>query len=320
MDTTTGLDPRKMERIRRLIEMASRQTKTDDEERERAAAQVQAERLMAKYAVEEWQLAQMREAGSAKPVPEIRRGIYICSVSNHCSFAIAQMASGIGRHLNVHVTFSGLGIKPKAASTWAKDWNVTATVVGFPNDIHMWEMVFTVLQLQMSAQIDPKADPNETFDANVYRLHSAGVRWEEIARRMNDAGGDWEPVKWPDGGRLKRASRREASRLGEDYVVKANPRGYQRSFAEAFMLTVLRRFREASKSERTNGTEVALRDKFQAVTDFFEEKFKDVKPVNDPRKTRTDMNGWASGLKAGEQADLNVSPRVGNGSPRGELG
>ena len=304
------MENKKLDRIRRLIEMASREAKTPEEETERANAQQQAERLMQKYSVEEWQIAQ---AGGrdAKPVkPETRNKVFISRSGHPCRHALSDLANGLGHHLNVSTVYTGLSLK-----FHLKSFDVTATAIGYPEDLYMWEMIFTMLHLQLLGKIEPQVDPSKSFDENVYNLHAAGIKWAEIARRINDVAesANWKPVNWTDqgdGGRLKRASRRWAAANGLQYVTKANPTAYQHSFANAYVATVLRRVRAARRTEKTSGNELVLRDKFKSVLEFRDEMFPELSATLDEAKFKDDPNGWLNGALAGEQADLNITPQA----------
>lgn len=303
------MESKKLDRIRRLIDMASREAKTPEEENERKVAQAQAEALMLKYSVEEWQLAQSggREASALKP--ETFPNVFICVTGHPCRMAMADLAIGLGRHLNVAMHFNSLAFDKKFL-----DLDVTATAVGYPEDLRMWEMIFTMLHMQLLSKIDPKVDSTLTFDENVYNLHAAGLKWKVIADKINAAEtpAGWY-VNWTangDGGRLKRAARRHAEKINAEYVSKANPTAYQRTFTSAYVATVLRRFREARANDKTSGTELVLRDKFASVKEAQAELFPDLSPVVDKSRTSFSAKGWENGTVAGEQADLNLAPRA----------
>lgn len=299
----------KLERIRNLIAKAQ----GTDNEHEAATFQEAAERLMLKYSVEEWQLSQTRNASASKPVTKDK--IFVCPTGHHCEMSLAQLALQLGRHLNVSVIFNHLGLKHNLPGL-----DVTATAIGFPEDLRMWESIFTILHLQLLGQIDPKVNPKDTFDSNVFRLHAAGIKWPEIARRMNAAAEQaailttatlWETVKWPDGGRLKRAARREALSLGEEYVAITSPKGYQRTFASSFVTTVMARFRKARETESNAGTALVLRDKFQVVADLQAELYPDLVSIKDRSNTKFSYDGWRSGHEAGTKADISIDPKFG---------
>lgn len=299
----------KLERVRKLIAIASDE---NGNSAEREIAQRQAERLMVKYSIEEWELAKAggREAGNLKP--ERKTGIVLCKVGHPCAFPLAHLAMGLASHMNVSLVFSGLDIKAKNLN-----WDVTITAMGYPEDLRVWEMIFTLVQLQLTGKIDPKVDPTKTFDENVYTLHAAGIKWLEISHRVNQAAtaAGWKPVKWTehgDGGRLKRASRRHAALIGEEYVSKSDPAAYQRSFASAFANTVLNRFAAARTKESTTGTALVLRDKMTAVMEYRDELYPELGTADDPYGNRKlSAEGWQNGTKAGREADLSLDPKMG---------
>lgn len=299
-------DNKKLDRIRRLIQMASDEGGNPEE---RKIAQAQAEKLMIKYSVEEWEIAQAggRQAAAAKP--ERKDGIFICGPGHPCAFALAQLAIGLGKHMNVSLVFNYLGIKSKTLKL-----DVTATAIGYPEDLRMWEMIFTMLHLQLMGKIDPKVDTTKDFDENVYTLHAAGLKWPEIAQRINSA---VTPAGWfinwtknGDGGRMKRAARRHAAKIGEEYISKASPTAYQRSFTDSFVATVLRRFAEAKAKESTSGTALVLRKKFDSVLEFQAEIFPELTHAKDPFSGKTSTEGWVNGAKAGREADLSINPKM----------
>lgn len=302
------MDVKKLDRIRRLIALAS--DDSNPNEHERNSAQAQAEALMMKYSVEEWQLAQEGGPNAKAAKPETRSGIFICATGHPCRISLASLACSLGRHLNVAVHSTYLDVEQNFSGI-----DVTVTAVGYPEDLSMWETIFTVLHLQLLSKIDPKVDTSKSFDENVYDLHSAGIKWAEIAQRINAAvaPSGWY-VNWTsngDGGRLKRAARRHAELIGVPYVVKANPTAYQRSFTQAFVSTVLRRFREARENDKTSGAELVLRDKFASVKEAQNELYPDLRPVLDKSKTRHSEEGWANGTQAGKNADLNLASKFG---------
>jgi hypothetical protein len=58
----------------------------------------------------------------------------------------------------------------------------TSTVYGYESDLRYFEMLYTMLRLHMVEILAPSWNESMSLEDNVYRLHSGGFNWMEIAK------------------------------------------------------------------------------------------------------------------------------------------
>lgn len=323
-----GTVDKMLERVRALLAKAE----STDSQQESDALQAKANELMLKYAIEEAELEATRPAAQ-RMVPE-KIEVDICPRDSHLTDQLSYLAGYVAAHFRCQIVFYGLG-----KNSWAL--NVRAIVVGFPTDLRFFEMLFTSLHLHLSGHLEPKPDPQKSFDENVYIMHDAGVKWKRIADLMNRAFStiadiryqvpeirpeaahwrksvrpgkgepDWALVPWPDGHRLINAYKRWCKEIGDTPRAIQSPVTYQRNAAEGYVQHIqIRLWEMRNQEDEEPGTALALRT--QDVIDAFREMFPDLEQAKPAAKIRYDQEARAAGRRAAAQADLSTSSRVQN--------
>lgn len=247
-----------LEKVRALIALSENHGATEEE---RDSALAMADKLMTKHAIERAMLE--ASAPEQRTTPTSKRvNLFTFNAEFHDSL------TSLVRHLASHYR-----VRPVRHVRPAGDY----TLVGYSEDLEYFEIVWTSVYLAFVARMVPSWSATDTEDANVYRLKEAGIKWERIAT----LGG----FPWPDGGKLKRAYRREAARLG----VEAKPHtqrhnAYRRSYAEAFVARIsARTYRQQETRNQdvsaTPGAAVALRDRSAFVDDLLYQLFPEFAPA-----------------------------------------
>lgn len=161
---------------------------------------------------------------------------------------------------------------------------VNANLVGFSADIEYVQMLWVSIHLTFSSKLNPSWDSRLTEDENVKILKEAGWKWERIAQ----AGG----FDWPDGGKLKRAYRRQCAKEGVTPTAHTQRHeAYRKSFANAFSSAVNTRLytMQAKRKEtaKSSGAELVLRDRTADVEAEFYNLFPNLRPPS-----KEEMDKW----------------------------
>ena len=129
-----------------------------------------ADRLMEKYAIEEWEALKTGQTGLKPDRVKIDIGeegdpflekmaVLVNVVANHCRCSSVWM-SGSGR------------------KGYRKEY---CWVYGYESDLRYFELLFTTLHLHMAGAMMPSPDPALTMAENAYNFRQAGLNWIEIA-------------------------------------------------------------------------------------------------------------------------------------------
>jgi hypothetical protein len=315
-----------LSRVRKLIERADH---AGTPEAEADACRTKADRMMLDYAITEAQLDATRPAAQ-RTVPEVSH-FTVCEASHPLSRFYANLVSYLASHCRCRVVFYNLTDSTKSAYGRTR-----VTAVGFPSDLRYLELLFTLVMLHMSGEMEPTPDPAKSFDENVYDLHEAGVKWRRIADLMNAAsvrrerpgmrvertpGTEhwWKAVRpskdqpdylvpWPDGHRLINAYRRHCALIGEEPRAIVSPVTYQRNFAEGYVSRINSRLYAMRKAnDGVAGTSLALRT--EDVDAKYADMFPDLKTIKH-KEHRYDHTAQMAGREAGDRADLSGGNKV----------
>lgn len=298
-----------LEKVRALL------AKADDTEFEGEAEvfRTKADELMTAYAIEQWQVDAAQEGVNASREPE-RRDVDI-------SWYWGDNYKHINRYL--FTMFSNVAEHCRCKVVW---WNPVAggkvPVLGLPADLDYFDMLFTHLYMQMGAGLTPSIDKGESYIDALVKLKESGMKWEAIGERLIKAGLMEGPYERKVGVRFTKEYTDHCDETGRErkYI---NPKTYQRSFAEGFMLQVGARLKVQKDDQAEKGgtgMEVALRDIKQMLDDEAFDQF------GRPRGRGTvsteharDASGFASGSTAGREANISGDPQKGVRGNAGEL-
>lgn len=272
-------------------------------------ARATADRLMEKYAIEEWQAA-TKASGPTKP------GRVKIDIGEGNSMFLTETATLV----NVVANFC------RCSSIWMKGsgrygHQESCMVYGYESDLRYFEIMFTTLYLHMSGAIFPGPDPAETLGVNAYRMHNAGLNWFDIAQAYG-----WAEVPRKDGeprymyrnretgeraswaksvGRIKAAYTKEVIARGEQ-ALRIPPSGtenFRRNAAKGYLARIAQRLHEQS-GKRGSGTELVLSDRTQNVRQALAEDFPDTQ-MTGARFVKYNAEAYGRGVKHANSASLN---------------
>lgn len=254
--------------IDRINKLLAKAAGTDNEE-ERTVYLEKADELMLRHAIERSQLS-ANPGAYARPTvgSEVWQDL---DLPYEVGEELRYLLHDILRHCNC-----------RAVSTYR-----SATVVGFPEDIEYAKALWPIVMIELVRHLYPRWSKEAAFDTNVYNFVKGGYKWQMIYQAAYDQGID---IKWPDGGRLKRAYHRECKARGEEPTAHTQKHSaFRKSYAQAFQHTIASRLAEMRRRNEQGAT-VDDRDKFAlALRDTAEQvdaEFYRMYPQYDPEYLR----------------------------------
>lgn len=304
--TNTAPDEKILDRVAKLLAIAEHPNTPGPEA---DVALMQANKLIAKHAIEEALIRQHQTVGERRAL--VNRQIVVGAGSGFSSTlrTVLHYAADANR---VSVAFLSTG---------------SAVLFGADEDVAWVEMLFSMIKLQFLLKIDPKWDASKSYDENVYNLKVAGTSWKDInaesvkhgsrdarkwtqtagyldrdteepyyqreyrnvqvTRRNEESGsvfGTWEAPEDKLSGILIAAYKRWAANVGDDSpVTTQNPRAYKRSYADAFSSRMAMRFLDMKKENEAEmdtipGAALAIRDLKAEADQAMWDMFPDLSP------------------------------------------
>lgn len=286
--TNTAPDEKILDRVAKLLAIAEHPNTPGPEA---DVALMQANKLIAKHAIEEALIRQHQTVGERRAL--VNKQIVVGAGSGFSSTlrTVLHYAADANR---VSVAFLSTGAD---------------VLFGADEDVAWVEMLFSMIKLQFLLKIDPKWDTAKSYDENVYNLKVAGTSWKDInaesvkhgsrdarkwtqtagyldrdteepyyqreyrnvqvTRRNEESGsvfGTWEAPEEKLSGILIAAYKRWAANVGDDSLVTTqNPRAYKRSYADAFSSRMAMRFLDMKRENEAEmdtipGAAIAIRD------------------------------------------------------------
>lgn len=276
-------------RVRLLLERAHHPSTPETETK---ACEEKANKLMVEYAIEQADLDAVRPAAN-RAKPETLT-VVMCGRGSPFVDQLYALSGALLDFCRVRGVYTGL--------QYVKYQDVRMTVIGYPADLRYFEMLYTSLLLHMLSNLEPKPDPNKTFDENVYILHEAGVSYRKQVHALFP-----DIPKWDDatikrmGGRCKSAYRRWCKKLGEEPRAIAAPITYQRNFAIGYVHRISVRLWEMQMKQPTS-TGLVLRS--DAIDALHNEMFPKLGKAKRPKQIRWDAGARLAGTTAANAADL----------------
>lgn len=300
--------------VRKLVAKAE----STDSPHEAEALQAQADKLMEKYAIEEWQLAQ----SAPKSFKPTRIKVDIGKADSEFLTETAMLCNTVADFCNCSSVWM-------EKSGWG-DREEYCYVYGYESDLRYFELLFTTLYLHMSGAIFPKPDVLKSVGENAYALRNAGLNWIEIAKAygwrevprwdgepknvyVNDNDPTGKRVGWSVAvGQYERAYRKVVKAKGES-IVRIPPNGartFRYNAAHGYLSRISQRLRMV-KSQRGTGTEIMLRDKSQNIAALVMDSHP-LMGIAKSRGVKYNAEAYSRGTQHANTAALNPQTGAGN--------
>jgi hypothetical protein len=318
MEATRDAD-KVLSKIRGLIQKAEGLEALGDPEsmNEADACRGAADKMMQKYAVEEWQT--MRAAPvAAKPT---RVKIDIGDEDNEFLNDMATLVNIVAKFCKCSSIWM-VGSAYKNSNKQEYCW-----VYGYESDIRYFELMFTNLFLHFGGAIFPKPDPTKTLEENAYELHNAGLNWIDIARLYG-----WYDVPprsdepalmfvnretkvratYPRSvGVYKKAYERAIQERDEPFlrITSNSSKTFRINAARGYLNRIRDRLAEIS-GQRGKGNELVLKDKTKSIDEAMLVDFPGM-TFGTTKATKHNAEAYARGTRHANTANLNPAAGAG---------
>jgi hypothetical protein len=300
-----------LRKVRALVERAEH---PDTPAHEAKLARETADRLMEKYAVEEWEALK----GSATGLKPDKIKIDIGEEGDPFLQRLAHFVNVIADYARC----SSIWMKGSGRKDYRKEY---CWVYGYESDLRYFELLYTTLYLHLSGAMFPKPDPALTMAENAYAFREAGLNWIDIAnawgwyevpredgepRNMYKNRETGERVSWHASvGKIKKAALAEYKRRGETplRIPPAATLNFRYNAVDGYVARMEQRLREQMR-KRGVGAEIVLRDRSQNIAAAIAEDFP-VMGHSARAATRYNAAAYARGAAHAETASL--SPEAG---------
>lgn len=335
-------DDRRQKVLEQVAALLAKADSTDFSE-ERDTFVAGADRLMAKYAIETFEL-EMARPKDERVGPELRTFEYGTTGNGEADEAMVKIFWSLAQHLRCLIGYYG--------------WK-SAKAVGYPADLDFLGMLFFSIRVHLSARVEPHADPKLSFAENVTMLKEAGLKWERIFTVLKPAfPSELDYPAFTKSVGLKMYGRYRAQIASEDREQRyADPDVWRRNFILGYSQEIGRRLQRQSRQNEQDavGKGLVLVSMKDALQEALWDNFPDMRPHPDncdcdgchagrctdmactrsicvrmrkpvkyraPRKVtelKYDGAAAAAGRAAGQSVDLTSSSQKVNASPSGEI-
>lgn len=313
-------DDKILDRIQKVLNLADGAATPE----EREAALLRADAMMKAHQLDE---AAIRARNILKGLSEVKK----TQPTDETIDWVSSTDEFLPIHRDVAVIFAGLaGVRIVFLGMGQ------IHVIGYPDDIAYWKMIWLNSHLTFSSQLHPKWNKQAGDGANIKAFAEAGYKWDFIWRQAIKEGQPFtnkkgEPVKCPpeDNGWMKRILNKEYAALGEERMpMNYSVKNYRNSFALAYAEQMRARVgqmlaaRERMERESDSGTAVVLKTDADALADYFRKLYPPGSLGYGRRQSlQGDHQGAAGrGRTAASMADLSGGRGGVSGAPRRALG
>jgi len=247
------------------------------------AFRAKADELMVKFAISSYEV-DMANATKPRTKPVVRE-FFIYKNDSPIKNELLNLAVSVARHARCMCVY-----QVRYDGTYLQ-------VVGFPADTEYAEMLYTSLWLQLSTKLEPKPDPDLSFEDNVVMLLESGQSRKRIAELF---GLEWSH---PLGLKMSKIYKEKTGRSGD----RPMPGQYMANFAIGYVEQVANRFWSMKKQQEgiVPGSAIVLSSRQDEVIAAYKEAFPRLgKARKNTRRTKFAANAYTKGSKAGREANL----------------
>jgi hypothetical protein len=237
-----------------------------DNEHEAAAFREHAEKLMREYRVAEEHLI-AANPDSVKPV--VTEADLFMYGATPFGQQYINMMHAVARHTGIRDHYIYLARKADGRTV------LRAFLVGYEADTRYADALFTSAQMVFQARLEPSVDPKADDRENVYRLRSAGIERNRIARML------WNLDTHASHAKVGQLYKEACALRGEDPKVSGrniNAKNYRELYAEEFVNELGRRLRRAQDGADSAGGTLVLAGRSERVDEAFYDRFPELRP------------------------------------------
>lgn len=252
---------RNLEEIMRLVASLLAKAESTQFEEEAKSYRERAEVLMRKYRIEEEALI-AQDPSSIKPT---FGGIDITTTGSQYRMRHSALFNEIAYHCGIRYVLK--------YSSGAQGF--VAHAVGYDSDIRYAQFLHNAARLAMIEKLEPDVKPKLSDMENVYRLRSAGIDRQRIAKML------WGAESHNNGLKVGRLYKQACEARGEDPVVSGrniNAKTYREVYAREFVRRFADRLRESRDGADTNLGSMQLHGRQERVDEAFYERFPEYRP------------------------------------------
>lgn len=259
-----------LRKVQSLLAMA------DNDATEPAAAdnyRLTAEKIMLKYRIEEENARLFKMASGTAEKPVVVDFTFNADFNSPYRNTYYSMLYWVCNHVGIRMA---VGYRRERQEDGSDPYVDYATLVGFDSDVQTVELIYTNLRLAFSMKMEPKYNPYESDEDNVYRLRSSGMERDRIARLM------WNAENVHTGAaRVTKLYKAACIKRGEDPKVvgrQVNVKTFRATFAEAFASEIYHRLERMRATAGLEGSGLVLAGRKEVVDEAFYERFPDRRP------------------------------------------
>lgn len=264
----SGIDQNKLDammaRVAKLLAVAEDSATTPE-----AAAnyRAKAEEIRREYQIAEEDII-AQDAGAILPVA--KKVEIIADNGSDFTYKYQSMWYDIARHCGLR-SIIRWEVSPESGK-----YAMVATAVGYASDIRYAELLWTSARMMFGARLEPSMDRSVSEAEMVYRLRSAGIERNRIARMM------WGEATHSNNAKVTRLYVRACAERGEDPAVagrSVSAKDYREVYAREFVTRLARRLRAAQDAADSIGGGIQLHGRSERVDEAFYERFPSYRPT-----------------------------------------
>jgi hypothetical protein len=266
--TSTDRLAKMLERARNLMARADH---PNTPKPEADLARRQAESLMEKYRLTEEDMVQSGEMAATVGFREI----ILCRSGSEFRDYYYSLGLQVAGHLDLPYS-----VKYK---TDDEGWRVIALeFVGYESDLAIADLMVTEMINAFGKHLEPKYDPTESNEENAWRLRSGGWERARIASVLYGPS-ETENEQKAKNRKVTALIRQYADRHdgldADDLLGRGNNiKGYRKSFADAFLNTLVRRLWEMREA-RSEGGAIVFANRRDRLMEALYERYPDRRPM-----------------------------------------
>jgi hypothetical protein len=169
-------EDKKADILRRVRGLMSRASRDDTPHEEAEKARRLADKLMTKYALDNWMIAQ---DGEPDRMPKIRMFDFDWWSSTQLKDQLYSMFIAMAKHCRCQAVPAKWGYTGEG---------YRMPVAGLDSDLDWLDLLFTNVMIAMIDKVDPRARSGISVDENMARMREAGMPWGEALNRLALAG------------------------------------------------------------------------------------------------------------------------------------